>query len=230
MQNNSLIQILQNHKRDFGEVLPSSIQHGKHVIFDFSGTDRNLPDLTEQNIDTFNAYMQHQISQSGAVLGIVRYLENRVVYQNSPLFQEEGEARSMHLAIDLWAPPSTPITAPLHSTVHSFGINDHFLDYGGTVILQHELDGVIFYTLYGHLSHKSLTNKIPGQTIHKSEEFAWIGGMQENGHWSPHLHFEIIADMQGKLGDFPGVCKPSEKEYWSGLCLNPNLILKISQL
>ena len=47
----------------------------------------------------------------------------------------------------------------------------------------------------------------------------------ENGGWPAHLHFQIIGDLMGFIGDFPGVAKQSEIEEWLERCPDPNLIL-----
>ena len=57
--------------------------------------------------------------------------------------------------------------------------------------------------------------------------YAW--GHHENGHWPPHLHFQIILDMQLKEGDYPGVCKYSEREKYLANCPDPDLILQLNQ-
>jgi hypothetical protein len=53
-----------------------------------------------------------------------------------------------------------------------------------------------------------------------------VGPYPENGDWPPHLHFQLITDMQGRWGDFPGVAPPSEREYWAALCPDPMLIMQ----
>ena len=62
--------------------------------------------------------------------------------------------RTVHIGLDLFAPPGTPVLAPLDGVVHSVADNASPLDYGPTVILEHEAGpgGPPFYTLYGHLS------------------------------------------------------------------------------
>jgi hypothetical protein len=52
---------------------------------------------------------------------------------------------------------------------------------------------------------------------------------QENGQWPPHLHFQVIIDMEFKKGDYPGVCKLNEKEKYLRNCPNPDLILQMMQ-
>jgi murein DD-endopeptidase MepM/ murein hydrolase activator NlpD len=98
--------------------------------------------------------------------------------------------------------------------VHSFAFNNAFGDYGATIILSHQLQDVSFYTLYGHLSLASIKNLQEGVHIQKGDVFAEFGIPQENGNWPPHLHFQLIKDLQGMKGDYPGVCRFSEKEIY----------------
>jgi len=49
-----------------------------------------------------------------------------------------------------------------------------------------------------------------------------------NGDYAPHLHFQIIIDMEEKTGDYPGVCSENKLEFYKNNCPNPNLLLKIN--
>jgi len=53
-----------------------------------------------------------------------------------------------------------------------------------------------------------------------------FGGMDENGYWPPHLHFQLMFDMEGKHGDYPGACRYSEKDKYLKNIPDPQLILK----
>jgi murein DD-endopeptidase MepM/ murein hydrolase activator NlpD len=119
--------------------------------------------------------------------------------------------------------------APLNGIVHSFAFNNAFGDYGATIILTHNLQGFTFYTLYGHLCLNSIKNLNEGDLIKGGDVFAEFGIPFENGQWPPHLHFQIILDMQGLQGDYPGVCRFSEKESYLENCPNPDLILRMMQ-
>src|SRR6201996_5347562 len=141
--------------------------------------------------------------------------------------EKEGEPRRLHLGIDIWGPAGTPVMAPLNGVVHSFAFNNNDSDYGATLILTHNLDGVGFHTLYGHLSLNSLKNLYEGKNVNKGEVIAEFGMRFENGNWPPHLHFQVITDMQGWKGDYPGVCRYSERERWLDNCPDPNLILQL---
>ena len=97
-------------------------------------------------------------------------------------------------------------------------------------MLEHELEGIPFYTLYGHLSLASLDGLYEGREISQGTQLAEIGDEAVNGSWPPHLHFQVIRDMGGYRGDFPGVCKPSERAAYLQRCPDANLILGIKQL
>ena len=154
------------------------------------------------------------------------YLEERGIYE-SPVFRSGNEEpRKLHLGVDLFAPAGTAICAPLDGWVHSFQINDGALDYGPTIILQHEVtDELTFWTLYGHLSEESLVGLRKGDLISRGQILAELGDSSINGGWAPHLHFQIILDLQGRSGDFPGVCKVSERENWAEICPSPYALL-----
>ncbi|MFX8308891.1 hypothetical protein ABTL21_19960, partial [Acinetobacter baumannii] len=73
-------------------------------------------------------------------------------------------------------------------------------------------EGFILHTLYGHLALQDLTGIEEGDKIEVGQSFAHFGDLLENGHWPPHLHFQVIMDMEQMKGDYPGVCKQSEAE------------------
>ncbi|MEY4668298.1 MAG: hypothetical protein RL518_997 [Pseudomonadota bacterium] len=164
--------------------------------------------------------------QSGATYGIGGYNEKRGWYARGEQFSNGAEVRSIHLGVDIWAPAGEPVYAPYPSIVHSAQDNALFGDYGPTIILTHELEGVTFHTLYGHLSRESLRGKEPGTIMQQGQELGTLGAPPVNGDWPPHLHFQIILDMQGKVGDYPGVAAESQRDRYLELCPDPNLILR----
>lgn len=220
----TLSEILNKYRLEFAPVVGLNLNAANVARLDFSAAN---PFLTPENLcdtNTFTQIVDQMLQAKNAEVGIGGYLENRVIYRRSQLFEEE-EPRSLHLGIDIWAPAGISVFSPLPATVHSFQDNANFGDYGPTIILQHELKGTTFYTLYGHLNRSSLLNLYDGKPIAKGEKIAEFGPYPENGDWPPHLHFQVISDLKGMKGDFPGVCKPSEKELFGSLCPDPNLIL-----
>jgi murein DD-endopeptidase MepM/ murein hydrolase activator NlpD len=215
--------------KNFHTVVPFDGLKDKLLLLDFTEANHELTGEILADTRLFSEYINSKLRIVNAVYGIGGYNEQRSIYSRSTVFDGDygGEPRSVHLGIDIWGPLSTPVYAPLQGSVHSFNFNDRFGDYGATVVLQHELEGVIFHTLYGHLSLHSIEDKKEGQAIEKGEWIAAFGEPEENGHWPSHLHFQIISDMQGMRGDYPGVCKYSERDHYLANCPDPDLILRM---
>ena len=201
------------------------------LLLDFTGKNTELTPELFSDTTLFTAYVNKKLNEAGARYGIGGYNEHRTVYSRSPVFDtgEDDEPRRLHLGTDIWGKPYTRVMAPLDGIVHSFAFNNAYGDYGTTIILTHQLEGNVFHTLYGHLSLNSIKNVQEGETIKKGDVFAEFGIPVENGHWPPHLHFQIIYDMEGKKGDYPGVCRFSEKERYLENCPDPALLLKFDE-
>ncbi|MES2731949.1 MAG: peptidoglycan DD-metalloendopeptidase family protein [Bacteroidota bacterium] len=222
--------ILQKHQQHFNPVILFQWEKENVLVLDLTAANAALHTVNLSSTKAFTDYVFGAMAKAGAAVAVGGYNENRYIYRRSEHFQQKGEPRSIHVGIDIWAVAGTPIFAPLAGKVHSFQYNDQFGDYGPTIILEHRLEEIPFYTLYGHLSLASLEGLYTGKTIEQGEKFADIGNYPINGDWPPHLHFQVITDMQGLQGDFPGVCGLSEREKYLRLCPDPNLILGIRQL
>ena len=193
---------------------------------DFSATNPRLATADLRDTADFDRLVQQMLTEKAATVGIGGYLENRVIYRRSPHFDHPDTARTLHLGVDVWAPAGTPVAAPLPATVHSLADNDNFGDYGPTVVLEHVVAGHPLFSLYGHLARREWAALRPGQTLAAGEIFATIGPYPENGDWPPHLHFQLITDMQGRKGDFPGVARVAERDIWAALCPDPMVFLR----
>jgi len=228
----SLPALLLRHQADFGPVLPVDLSGPAVARLDFTAANPAVAAADLRDTAAFERLVHGLLTAQSATIGVGGYLENRVIYRRSPHFGPGAaeEPRSLHLGVDVWLPAGTPVLAPLPAVVHSLADNDNFGDYGPTVILQHALDGTAFYSLYGHLSRREWQRLHPGQAVEKGEAFATVGPFPENGDWPPHLHFQLMADLHGRAGDFPGVARPSERAVWAALCPDPNLVLKCRHL
>lgn len=166
--------------------------------------------------------IESALQMQGKVAAVGGYAEKRTAYRvNKSLFGDGEDERCIHLGVDIWINAGTPIYAPLDGTVHSFADNAGVGNYGPTIILEHDLEGISFYSLYGHLSQTSLKSLKVGQSVKQGEAFATVGSASENGNWTPHLHYQFIADMMGCSGDFIGVSTEAEAEFYLALCPEP---------
>lgn len=157
------------------------------------------------------------------------YGEDRTLYTQTLFAPEGDEPRTVHLGIDVFAPAGAEVFTPLSGRVHSSRINEAEGDYGPTIILEHTpVAGLTFHTLYGHLDRDSLKGLKPGTAFMAGEKIAALGTKRENGGWTPHLHFQIILDIGNAKGDYPGVCKRSEKDHWLSICPDPAKLLGLA--
>ncbi|WP_419802275.1 peptidoglycan DD-metalloendopeptidase family protein [Mucilaginibacter sp.] len=218
--------ILQNHAQEIGKVVDFDPQEEQLFPFDFTAANKNLAVKTVADTAAFSAWVETVLRQNHCKFGIGGYFENRTLYARSPHFNTSDEPRRLHLGVDIWGEAGTPVYAPFSGKIHSFQDNDHFGDYGATIILEHCFYGLNFFALYGHLNRKSLENLFPGKTIQQNEKIAEFGIPDENGSWPPHLHYQLMFDLEGKTGDYPGVCKLSEEEKYRQNIPDPNLILR----
>ncbi len=224
-----LNKILAKNSTVFNKVVPFDVVEDKLLLMDFTATNTSLTPEILANTNLFSEYIISKLHAAQALYGIGGYNEHRTIYARSEVFDGKKEPRRLHLGIDIWGKAQTPVYAPIGGMVHSVAFNNQFGDYGATVILQHQLDGVQFHTLYGHLSLASLNNLQEGKYVSQGEIVGYFGEPNENGHWPPHLHFQIIDFMELKEGDYPGVCALSESDKYLKNCPNADLILQLMQ-
>ena len=197
-----------------------------------SGDDGGTFDPTDHS--RFSQRLFDQMRDAGAAIGIGRYDEVRWWYTGEAFrapANEMDEWRSVHLGVDLFAEAGTPVLAPVEGRVVSVRDNAERLDYGPTIILEHEAEdaegSVRFRTLYGHLSPKSLTAVAPGDLVEAGRTIGWIGAPPGNGDWAPHLHFQIFVDPLDYEGTFPGVAAPSMRDVWTAVSPDPAHLLRL---
>ena len=182
-----------------------------------------------ESTPNFHKTVNRLLEDQGADMAIGGYGEVRPIY-TTDAYKVEGNQgaqwRTVHLGTDFWATSGSPVYAPLDGQVHSFKNNAADRDYGPTIILSHKInEELTFHTLYGHLSLRSLDGMQVGMNIKKGQQIAEIGPAPENGNWPPHLHFQILIDTFDKVGDFPGVVFPHEKEIWLSNCPESSIII-----
>ena len=216
---------LLEHRKEISSVVDFNPAADLLHPLDFTAGNKELTDQMLDDTALFSSWVTDQLERSSSRYGIGGYNEHRTIYNRSAHFSTGEEPRRLHLGVDIWGTAGTPVYNFYDAEVHSFQNNDQFGDYGGTIILKYNLDGLILYALYGHLSVASLSGLSIGKVIPGGQNFAFLGIPEENGNWPPHLHFQLIFDMQGKKGDYPGVCQFSKREDYLINCPDPGLIL-----
>lgn len=212
-------------------IIDASITPDQYVAIDLSVHNSELSKLDCTNAADFESYIEDYLRKNKAKVAIGGYNEMRNLYKRSTVFKnEETDERNIHIGIDLWIKAGTPLFAALDGIVHSFNFNNHLGDYGPTIILQHQIENQIFYTLYGHLSLDSINQLEIGSVFKKGQKLATLGDSAVNGDYAPHLHFQIIKNIENYWGDYPGVCSKNRLLFYLENCPDPNLLLKITFL
>lgn len=201
------------------------------VQLDLSKSNRDPAFQAIHNIADFEKYLSAFLQNHRKEYGIGGYGEHRAIYQRFKHFKsDQAPERDHHLGIDLWCPAHTPVIAPLDGKIHSLANNATLGDYGGTLILEHRLGEHDFFSLYGHLDPISIERWSSGTPVKAGDQIGLLGNVAVNVGWPPHLHFQIICDLKGKRGDFPGVVAEEDRAEALANCPDPNLLLRFDGL
>lgn len=229
MTSTSFVQLLTRLGNQSLYVLDPSIQKTAYVTLDLSVTNKDLQTVDVSSSKKLGDFIDAHIASNHAQVAFGGYLETRGIYNRSDYFNQQNPEteRNIHLGLDLWIAAETPIYTPLDGEVHSFQNNTNFGDYGPTIILKHTVDRVDFYTLYGHVSLTSIATIQVGEKFVKGAQIATLGDANVNGDYPPHLHFQIIKDIQDCKGDYPGVASKKDVDFYKENCPDPNLLLQL---
>lgn len=186
----------------------------------------NDPEWFQYKINTLQKEQAGKIIAGG-------YLEPRSFYTTAA-FEKTGnkgrESRTVHLGTDFWLPALTPVHVLFDGEIVTAVYDGLEKGYGGLIIVKHMIKKVSFFTLYGHLSKESVSSRKCGEIIKKGQFLAVLGNYQENGHWVPHLHFQLMLSLLDHKNDFPGVAFHNQTEVWKSICPDPNLLFKLGSL
>lgn len=211
------------------KVISPEIAYPEYQPLNLSVTNTDLQNHKLETAQDYEVFIQNQLDKHHGKIMFGGYIETRNLYKRSSVFKNsDTEERNIHIGLDLWINEQAPIHAVLDGKIHSFQNNTALGDYGPTIILEHQIDNFKFHTLYGHLSEASLVGKKVGDFIQKGTQIATLGLPPINGDYAPHLHFQIIIDMEGKFGDYPGVCSEKKLSFYKENCPDPNWLLKIT--
>jgi len=222
----NLVTALNQNDIVIGKVVDFDPAHDSVYPFDFTAANKELTSHILEDTDLFTSWVENKLRSNACRYGIGGYNEHRAIYARSAHFDTAEEPRRLHLGVDIWGPAGTPIYNFHDAVVHSYQFNNNFGDYGGTIILKYVLGDVVIHALYGHLSVASLSGLQEGMFIPAGNQFATFGAKEENGYWPPHLHFQLIFNMQTLKGDYPGVCQYAKRDVYLNNCPDPALILK----
>lgn len=222
-------EFIKNCTKEFTPVISTDYKQKDFVHIDLSEVSQDLKDIEIPSAAAIKTAIEKFVSAKKAKVAYGGYNEKRNLYERSVIFNNDKSSspRNIHIGLDLWVEQGTPVLAPLDGTVHSFQDNEGLGNYGPTIILEHNISERTFYTLYGHLTRQSLNKLSFGQIVEAGDKIGAVGSSKVNGEYAPHLHFQVIDDLQGNMGDYPGVAAKEDLELYLSNCPDPNLLLKI---
>ncbi|WP_299384979.1 peptidoglycan DD-metalloendopeptidase family protein [uncultured Lacinutrix sp.] len=208
-------------------VIDASISKSDYTPIDLSEANTDLQNFDISSSKDWDTYITNYLNERNKKVAFGGYLEKRGIYNRSDYFNNPNPEteRNIHIGLDLWIAAGTSVLAAFNGEVHSFNDNTNYGDYGPTIILKHELEGFVFYTLYGHLSRESLSNLKLGEKVSQGQTIAYLGEAEVNGDYAPHLHFQIIIDIQDKVGDYPGVSSLIDLDFYKENTVDPEAVL-----
>jgi murein DD-endopeptidase MepM/ murein hydrolase activator NlpD len=210
------------------KVINSDIDYSNYIPLDLSVNNQTLFESNFENVKNFEAFITNFLDENNGQVAYGGYIEARNIYKRSIIFKNDDiPERNIHIGLDLWINAGTFVLAALNGKLHSLKNNEGTGNYGPTIILEHEIQNEKFYTLYGHLSLESIENLNVGTFYKKGQQIATIGNSEVNGDYAPHLHFQIIKNIENYWGDYPGVCNANDLNFYIENCPDPNLLLKI---
>ncbi len=222
-----------NNTFQLSELFPTIAKNEIHLL-DLSPASTWIGSKNDfNNLDLFQFKIEQLQKENSSKIIAGGYCEPRPLYTASS-YDKKGnngpESRTIHLGIDFWLPAETPVHTMFDGTVVTAVNDEGYKEYGGLIILKHSFENVEFFTLYGHLSVKSLSSISEGTQLKKGDCIGYLGNENENGVWAPHLHFQLMLSMLDFKIDFPGVTYFNQLPVWNGICPDPNLLFKIENL
>lgn len=207
-------------------ILDYQILLSAYCPLNLSITNPDLKSIDIADPAACQRYIDRVLRSYNATVAYGGYLERRKLYQSSNRFSQ-GPVRDLHLGIDFWCKAGTQVLAPIDGLVHSFANNADLGNYGPTIIMKHQFDKNFVYTLYGHLSLSSLEGLHENKPFKKGEVLGYLGTPDINVNYAPHLHFQLINNLEDYKGDYLGVCHVKDMEFYQQNCPDPNLLLKM---
>jgi len=219
----TLLDLLFQNRSKFSNVVPKSFLQKPHREINFPdvflGYLKSHPKLKLGPKDITNPEKCAQLvkkiqKELGVEWSYGGWLENRsVILQDSYLKTTQSW---IHLGIDINLPIGTPVHAALGGTVY-MADSDYPEEggWGNFVIIEHQINEVKFYSIYGHLASTGLVSQ--DETVMAGEAIGKVGTTKENGFWFPHLHFQFISETEMRSKENPftldGYGKPQDLSY-----------------
>lgn len=154
------------------------------TIMVVSNSTETVPDIPTNTEDGFSVPFKSDVNYS---------IKSNFGYRSDPI----NHLQDFHSGIDLGAPAGTEILASASGKVYRISLNKDSL--GNFVMLEHEVNGVKYYTGYGHMSDGSIVVH-EGQLVQAHQKLGIIG--MTGRATGIHLHFSLHTPLPSFKQDY----------------------------
>lgn len=181
-------------------------------------------DINDQK--ALQAYADDLMSEANTNWAVSDFGENRkFMFSELGHLQMVEEGRFFHLGLDIWAPVGFELFAPLAGEIVVSEYEAGAGNYGGMVVVKHEVEKQTFYTVYGHLNKDKLP--VLG-LIQKADRIGFLGEMDSNGGYFYHVHLQVLTEVGFKKGfTNKGYATLEDFQKIEKYCLDPRFLFKI---
>jgi len=226
----AVVQWLEANADRIGPVLDPDPRELRRATLDLSIGSAEWDEIHgREDDDAWCDAIHARLRREGADIGIGRYDEPRrwLASDRYRVATDDGaEWRTFHLGLDLFAPPGTPVLAPLDGVV--LAVPAPGTGHAPAVVLRHEVDDVVFHTLFRHLDPDASAGLEPGRPVKKGERIGAIAP-QGGDAPAPHLHLQLVVDTLDRDAAFPATARPSRRSVWKSLSPDPNLLVRLPE-
>ncbi|MEZ5004089.1 MAG: peptidoglycan DD-metalloendopeptidase family protein [Chitinophagales bacterium] len=171
------------------------------------------------------AYGEQQMNQANTNWAISEFGENReTLFRLLGYPQMVEEERFFHLGIDVWLPQTTILLSPFSGKVVESIYETRQGDYGGMLVVEYNVNGQLFYVVFGHLDKYSMVKE--GTKMMMGESVGRVGGVDSNGGYFLHTHLQVLTERGYKEGfAHKGYATKEQFSVISNWCWDPTFLL-----
>jgi murein DD-endopeptidase MepM/ murein hydrolase activator NlpD len=183
---------------------------GLHHLWSWNGPWSGTPPWDDLGVDKEIWYKQNETSPENLLLDIIRpplrisnpnyrnFGDNRGVWDMDPKYSDKDR---YHMAIDAGYHSGDAVYSLAYGTIINTGLS---LDFGNYILIEHDVYGEKFYSIYAHLGAISDGVSgilvVPGTVVNTSIQIGSTGNTTGGENtMNPHLHFEIRTSVNVNL-------------------------------
>lgn len=214
------------------EVMDQPHGYANFASFGADWLQRNSDKQYSENPFNDPDFCEERKNELTALLGVSwiygGWMEDRSIIWSDTYLKDTGAF--LHLGIDITVPAGTLVHAVASGEILHVGTDVPFVGgWGGHVVQRIVYQGKSCALIYAHLGTIQATEKTVWE---KGSEIGAVGDKDENGHWSPHLHVQIVRDIEGVTDwqrflddEIDGYGKVVDIADWARRCPDPTSLI-----